>query len=171
MRRFGAVSVGTSAALLFLALAVVCSRPAGAQDAPPPPAGSSVPVTSNPTPPLPPVSGPSTALPPGPAAAGDTAFPTASVPPPAASTPAPPPTRREALKAKTIDQVMTRLAAIKDQQAELEKEKKEAEAVLKEKLKEQKEKLQKLGVNVDEKDRPPVKKPVVKPSVDTGNSG
>jgi hypothetical protein len=49
---------------------------------------------------------------------------------------------------------MTRLAAIKDQQAELEKERKEAETVLKEKLKEQKEKLKKLGVNVEENDRP-----------------
>jgi hypothetical protein len=60
---------------------------------------------------------------------------------------------------------MSRLAAIKDQQAELDKEKKEAEAVLREKLKEQQEKLKKLGVNVDENGRPPEKVPVVPPSV------
>jgi hypothetical protein len=65
---------------------------------------------------------------------------------------------------------MTRLAAIKDQQAELEKEKKEAEAVLKEKLKEQREKLQKLGVNVDEGGKP-VNVPVVPQSTDAGYSG
>jgi hypothetical protein len=62
---------------------------------------------------------------------------------------------------------MTRLAAIKDQQAELEKESKEAEAVLKEKLKEQQEKLKKLGVNVDEGDRPPAKLPAGPPSFNT----
>jgi hypothetical protein len=77
------------------------------------------------------------------------------------------PTRREQLKAKTIDQVMSRLAAIKEQQEALEKERKEAEAVLKEKLKEQKEQLKKLGVNVEENDRPPTKVPVAPPSVGT----
>jgi hypothetical protein len=65
---------------------------------------------------------------------------------------------------------MTRLAAIKEQQEALEKERKEAEAVLKEKLKEQKEKLKKLGVNVDENDRPPEKASVVPPAVGGGHS-
>jgi hypothetical protein len=60
---------------------------------------------------------------------------------------------------------MARLAAIQGQQAELEKERKEAEAVLKEKLKEQKDKLKKLGVNVEESDRPPTKVPAVTPSL------
>ena len=166
MRRFGAVSLGTSTALLFLALAVVCSRPAGAQDAPPPPAGSGVPVSPAPATSPPPASGPS-ALPPDPLV-GSTASPTANVPPPTTPPPAPP-TRREQLKAQTIDQVMTRLAAIQGQQAELEKERKEAEAVLKEKLKEQKERLKKLGVNVEESDRP-AKASVVQPSVGGGHS-
>jgi hypothetical protein len=58
---------------------------------------------------------------------------------------------------------MTRLAAIKEQQESLEKERKEAEAVLKEKLKEQKEKLRRLGVNAEEGDRPPVKLPADAP--------
>jgi hypothetical protein len=65
---------------------------------------------------------------------------------------------------------MSRLAAIKDQQAALEKEKKEAEAVLKEKLKEQQEMLKKLGVKVEE-DGKPVNVPVVPPSTDAGYSG
>jgi hypothetical protein len=169
MRRFGTLSAGSSAALLILALAVVCSRPAGAQDAPPPSAGSNAPITSNPAPPLPQVSGTSTAPPPAPLNGGTV------VPPPAVPSGGDPlrssqPTRREQLKSKTIDQVMTRLAAIKDQQAELEKEKKEAETVLKEKLKEQREKLKKLGVNVDENDRPPAKVSVVPPSVGGGHS-
>ena len=60
---------------------------------------------------------------------------------------------------------MSRLVAIQGQQAELEKERKEAEAVLKEKLKEQREKLKKLGVNVEEGDRPPAKLPTDAPSV------
>ena len=158
MRRFGAVSLVTSAVVLFLAFAVVCSRPAGAQDAPPPPASSGVPAVPSPTPPPPPASGASAVPPPAPL--GGLA--TASAP---AATPKEPPTRREQLKSQTIDQVMGRLATIQQQQAELEKEKKEAEAVLKEKLKEQKEKLKKLGVNVEEGDRPPAKVPVVAPSV------
>jgi hypothetical protein len=60
---------------------------------------------------------------------------------------------------------MSRLVAIQGQQAELEKERKEAEAVLKEKLKEQKEKLKKLGVNVEEGDRSSAKVPAGRQSI------
>jgi hypothetical protein len=163
MRRFGALSVGSSAALLFLALAVVCSRPAGAQDAPRP-AGSGVPVVPTPATSPPPASGPSTATPPAPLDGG-TALASPNAPAAVGTTASPQPTRREQLKAQTIDQGMSRLAAIQGQQEALEKERKEAEAALKEKLKEQKEKLKKLGVNVEESDRPPTKVPVVTPSL------
>jgi hypothetical protein len=63
-------------------------------------------------------------------------------PPPAAIAPAPPP--------PGVDVLMDRLAAIKAQKAQLEKQEQETVALLREKLKQQKLRLQKLGVEPQE---------------------
>ncbi len=72
-------------------------------------------------------------------------------PPPAAIAPAPPP--------PGVDVLMDRLAAIKAQKAQLEKLEQETVALLREKLKQQKLRLQKLGVEPQEAAPQPV--PVV----------
>jgi hypothetical protein len=71
--------------------------------------------------------------------------------PPAGVPPAPP--KEPAVEVKTdqsIDALLARLDAIKVQQEELDKAKKETVTLLKEKLKQQKQRLQKLGASVEE---------------------
>jgi hypothetical protein len=58
-------------------------------------------------------------------------------------------------KEKTIEELLARLDAIKAQQEELEKSRTETVALVKEKLKQQKQRLQKLGVSVEEEAVPP----------------
>jgi hypothetical protein len=53
-------------------------------------------------------------------------------------------------KEKSIEELLARLDAIKAQQEELEKAKKETVALVKERLKQQKERLQKLGVSAED---------------------
>jgi hypothetical protein len=67
---------------------------------------------------------------------------------PGSATPQQPP--RERLKSENIDGLLSRLDNIRAQKAELERRERETIGVLKEKLKEQKQRLQKLGVNVEE---------------------
>jgi hypothetical protein len=82
-------------------------------------------------------------------------------PPPSPTSPAVPfplvqtPAASAAAKDTSIDELLSRLDAIKAQQEELEKAKKEAVSLLKEKLKQQKQRLQKLGVSVEEETPPP----------------
>ncbi len=54
------------------------------------------------------------------------------------------------LKSASIEDLLNKLQGLKAQRAELDRLEKEMVAVLKEKLKEQKERVQKLGVNVEE---------------------
>jgi hypothetical protein len=103
---------GVLAALLVLAVVLVCSLPALAQ----PSAAPSVPVSDAVRScPLPPEAGPAT--------------------PPMAT---------------TIDALIARLADIKAKKAALDKAEKETVTLLKEKLKQQKERLRKLGVPVED---------------------
>jgi hypothetical protein len=83
--------------------------------------------------------------------------PTGSVVPPSVNQPAAAPALEPhtVAKDKSIDELLSRLDAIKAQQEELEKAKKETVALLKERLKQQKQRLQKLGVNVEEETPPP----------------
>ena len=117
MKRSG-VLCGVLAVLLFLAVAVAWSLPAGAQPATPPPA------------------------PP----AGVVLSPDQPVPPP----PAP----GEQPNRVTIDDLMAKLESIKAQKAALEKAEKEVVARLKQKMKEQQQRLKKLGVSAEEGDSP-----------------
>jgi hypothetical protein len=57
---------------------------------------------------------------------------------------------REQLKTASIEDLLNKLDALKAQKAELERIEKETVAVLRDKLKEQKERIQKLGVAVDD---------------------
>jgi hypothetical protein len=117
MKRNG-VLCGVLAVLMFLAVAVAWSLPAGAQPAPPaapPPAGVVLPVDQ-------------------------------AVPPPPA--PGDQPNR------VTIDDLMAKLESIKAQKAALEKAEKEVVARLKQKMKEQQQRLKKLGVSAEESDTP-----------------
>jgi hypothetical protein len=58
-------------------------------------------------------------------------------------------------KEKSIEELLARLDAIKAQKEELEKARTETVALVKEKLKQQKQRLQKLGVSVEEVSVPP----------------
>jgi hypothetical protein len=60
----------------------------------------------------------------------------------------------EQLRAESIDALLSRLDNLKAQRAELDKAEKETVAILKEKLKQQQERLQKLGVNVPDTPAP-----------------
>ncbi len=66
----------------------------------------------------------------------------------------PPPLPPGPLKSATIDDLLNKLQGLKAQRAELDRLEQELVAVLKEKLKEQKERLQKLGVTVEESPSP-----------------
>src|SRR5437588_320644 len=70
---------------------------------------------------------------------------------------------REGPQAQTIESIIGKLAAIKAQKAELDRAEKETIALLKGKLKEQKERLKKLGVNVEEGETPPMTSPSLPP--------
>jgi hypothetical protein len=59
---------------------------------------------------------------------------------------------RERLKAENIDDLLTKLNSIKAQKAELELLEKEMVSILKEKLKEQQQQIQRLGIRVEERD-------------------
>jgi hypothetical protein len=65
----------------------------------------------------------------------------------------------ERLKAEGIDELLSHLDMIKAQKAELEKVEKEMVTVLKEKIKEQKQRMQKLGVSVEENGAVPLSSP------------
>jgi hypothetical protein len=65
------------------------------------------------------------------------------------------PTPRYQPKAQSIDELISKLTTLKAQKAELEKQEKELLEVLKTKLKEQKARLKKLGVDVEENNTPP----------------
>jgi hypothetical protein len=109
-------------ALLFLALAVVLAHRAEGQD------GGLQPPSPVPT-------------------APETAPPSIYNAPAQASALAAP---GQQLKGETIDALLSRLEAVKSQKEQLERVEKELTAVLKEKYKEQKQRLQKLGVQVEE---------------------
>jgi hypothetical protein len=78
--------------------------------------------------------------------------------------PTPPPA-----KAPSIDDLLNKLDSLKAQKAAIEKAEKETVELLKEKLKQQKHRLQKLGVNVEEGNRiqpaPPPPAPASPPPV------
>jgi hypothetical protein len=59
------------------------------------------------------------------------------------------------VKEKSIEELLAKLDLIKAQQEELEKARKETVALVKERLKQQKERLQKLGVSVEEEPATP----------------
>jgi hypothetical protein len=80
-------------------------------------------------------------------------------PPPQPAVSATPPARQERLKEKGIDDLVTALEQIKARKAELDKAEKETTALLKEKLRQQRQKLQQLGVF--EEVEHPVPPPVV----------
>jgi hypothetical protein len=73
-------------------------------------------------------------------------LPPTSPPPAETRLPVPPPPA----KAVTIDELLNKLDSIKAQKAALERAEKETVTLLKEKLKEQKDRLRKLGVSVEE---------------------
>jgi len=58
------------------------------------------------------------------------------------------------LKAESIEDLLNRLTAIKAQKAELERIEKETVLLLKERFKQQKDRIEKLGVTIEEKDSP-----------------
>ena len=60
------------------------------------------------------------------------------------------PAKTDEVKEKSVEELLSRLDAIKAQQEELDKAKKETVTLLKEKLKQQKQRLQNLGVNIEE---------------------
>jgi hypothetical protein len=66
-----------------------------------------------------------------------------------------PTSARSEPKAQTIDELISKLTAIKTQKAELERAEKELLEALKAKFKEQKGLLKKLGVDVEEDSTPP----------------
>lgn len=165
----GAVSV-----LLFLTMVTAWCLPIEAQDRKegsptfvPPPAQNSVePSPLLPPPPVVPAPGgsdagsipalPGAATPPAPSpvlGSDRASLPGADLRPQPATKAAP--TLREQFKSENIDGLLGKLKAIKAQQAELDKAEKEAVAVLKEKLKEQRELLKKLGINVEPEGSPP----------------
>jgi len=85
-------------------------------------------------------------------------------PPPVQEPPVPPPARppdapasQPAPAGMSIDQLMEQLTRLRAQRAELEKLEKEVMDALKEKLKEQRQRLQKLGVPVEEQPVAPTK--------------
>jgi len=58
------------------------------------------------------------------------------------------------LKAESIEDLLNRLTAIKAQKAEVERIEKETVLLLKERFKQQKDRIEKLGVTIEEKDSP-----------------
>src|SRR5262249_40876835 len=112
------VLCGVLAALLFLALAVAWSLPAGAQPVPPP------------------------------------AAPPAGLVPPADLAVPPPPAPLAQPRPVTIDDLMAKLESLPAQQAAPEKAEKEVVTPLKQKRKEQQQRLKKLGVSAEEGDTP-----------------
>jgi predicted transcriptional regulator len=60
------------------------------------------------------------------------------------------PAKTDEVKEKSVEELLSRLDAIKAQQEELDKAKKETVTLLKEKVKQQKQRLQNLGVNIEE---------------------
>ena len=60
------------------------------------------------------------------------------------------PAKTDEVKEKSVEELLGRLDALKAQQEELDKAKKETVTLLKEKLKQQKQRLQNLGVTVEE---------------------
>ena len=60
------------------------------------------------------------------------------------------PAKTDEVKEKSVEELLSRLDAIKAQQEELDKAKKETVTLLKEKLKQQKQRLQNLGVTIEE---------------------
>jgi hypothetical protein len=83
-------------------------------------------------------------------------------PPPTAEAraPEPPPPA----KAATIDDLLNKLHSLKVQKAALEKAEKDTVALLKEKLKQQHDRLKKLGVNVEEAPPAPTVAPLPPPA-------
>jgi hypothetical protein len=79
--------------------------------------------------------------------------------------PPPPATAKAETREKSIEELLGRLDSIKAQQEELEKARKETVALVKEKLKQQKQRLQKLGVE-EEPVAPPAVPAVVGQSAD-----
>jgi hypothetical protein len=79
-------------------------------------------------------------------------------------------TKAVAAKEKTVEDLLARLDALQAQQAELDKAKTETVALLKEKLKQQRQRLRKLGVSVEEETVPSASTgtPWAPPSVDAG---
>jgi hypothetical protein len=67
----------------------------------------------------------------------------------------PPTPARYEPKAQSIDELISKLTDIQAEKAELEKAEKELSEVLKAKVKEQKLRLKKLGVDVEEDNAPP----------------
>src|SRR5262245_57609750 len=75
------------------------------------------------------------------------------LPPPLAEPPLAPPSTRgspQSLRGLGIDQLVDHLKTLRAQRAELEKQEKEAVALLREKLKEQRQRLQQLGIPLEE---------------------
>jgi hypothetical protein len=106
--------------VLVLVVAAACSLPAIARQSPLPPLGSVENSVSSPPIPTEPV----------------TSRPVSPTPPLA--------------KAPSIDDLLNKLDSLKAQKAAIEKAEKETVELLKEKLKEQKHRLKRLGVNVDD---------------------
>jgi hypothetical protein len=81
--------------------------------------------------------------------------PVPTLPPAVAPAPQPPVEAQTVpLKERGVEELLTRLDTLQVQQAELDKAKKETVALLKAKLKQQKQRLLKLGVNVEEETAP-----------------
>jgi uncharacterized protein involved in exopolysaccharide biosynthesis len=62
----------------------------------------------------------------------------------------------EMMRSRSIDQLLQELQVLRAQKAELERQEKEIVASVKERLMEQKQKLQTLGVQMEEPGRPPI---------------
>ncbi len=78
-----------------------------------------------------------------------------SIPPPPSASAKP-----ATLRDQNVDQLIAHLTELRARKAEIEKQEKETTAVLADKLKEQRQKLQKLGVVVGPPPAPPVAVPV-----------
>jgi len=79
--------------------------------------------------------------------------------PQASAVPGPESSGLEPRKADTIEELLSKLDAIKAKKAELDRVEKETLAMLKERLKEQKQRLQNLGVPGEEGTEPPMNSP------------
>jgi hypothetical protein len=148
MRSKGVIlGAGGMLVTVLLALAASHTQPAGAQDGSPPPSAQTVPQGPGTTtlPPSPTVHFPVSQ--PQPRTDSSVTANHSSIVPPSVTPQQP---LRERLKSESIDGLLSRLDNIKAQKVELERQEKETIGVLKEKLKEQKQRLQRLGVNVEE---------------------